>query len=231
VHPILPELVPMKGLPQGLPHAPTGDLWDHVMQVLGLLDEPSFPLAFAALLHDVGKPRVVGRTPDRYTFYSHEHVGKRMAGEICRRLRMSNEERERIEWLVERHQYLCDAPQMKISKLKNILVHPGIRELLALHRADAAATGRSTDHVAFCERLLQDWSQAELNPPPLLTGDDLKRLGLIPGPEFKRILERIREAQLEGTIRSSQEAQQFLQRLLAVPGSGTVEPEKTDGVA
>ena len=58
VEPILPELLPMKGLPHGLPHAPTGDLWDHVMGVLGRLGpNPSFPLAMAALLHDVGKPR------------------------------------------------------------------------------------------------------------------------------------------------------------------------------
>src|SRR5207245_462879 len=34
VGPVLPELLPMKGLPQGLPAAPTGDLWDHVMSVL-----------------------------------------------------------------------------------------------------------------------------------------------------------------------------------------------------
>ena len=34
VHAILPELAPMKGLAQGLPSAPTGDLWDHVMRVL-----------------------------------------------------------------------------------------------------------------------------------------------------------------------------------------------------
>src|SRR5207302_5935374 len=66
---ILPELLPMKGLPQGSPHEPSGDLWDHVLRVLELLGPTvSFPLAFAALLHDVGKPRTVGRTPDRYTF-------------------------------------------------------------------------------------------------------------------------------------------------------------------
>src|SRR5947209_32514 len=71
--PIVPELVPMKGLPQGLPGAPEGDLWDHVLRVLDLLPpQPSFPLAFAALLHDIGKPRTVGRTPDKYTFYHHE---------------------------------------------------------------------------------------------------------------------------------------------------------------
>src|SRR5207253_5421623 len=92
---ILPEVVPMKGLPQGPPAAPTGDLWEHTLRVLELLEQPSFPLALAGLLHDVGKPRTVGRTPDRYTFYYHEHVGRRMAGEIGERLRLSNVERER----------------------------------------------------------------------------------------------------------------------------------------
>lgn len=81
---VLPELVPMKGLPHGPPMAPTGDLWAHVMTVLEQLGPaPSFRLAMAALLHDVGKPRVVERTADRYTFYHHEHVGARLAGGHC----------------------------------------------------------------------------------------------------------------------------------------------------
>jgi poly(A) polymerase len=207
VAPILPELLPMKGLPQGLPSAPSGDLWDHVMTVLGLLGlESSFPLAFAALLHDMGKPRTLGRTPDRYTFYYHEHVGRRMASEICLRLKLSNAERERIEWLVEKHQFLCDSRRMRISKLKETLAHDGIRELLALHRADALASGRSTDHVEFCEQLLQQWSPADLDPLPLLTGHDLAELGLKPGPQFKVLLDAVREAQLEGTVRTKDQA-------------------------
>src|SRR5262249_31699814 len=138
---VLPELRAMKGLPQGPPCAPTGDLWDHVLRVLDLLGPaPSFSLAFAALFHDVGKPRTLGRTPDRYTFHYHEHVGRRIVAEVCVRLRMSNEERERIEWLVEKHQFLCDVRQMRTSKVKTTLHHPGIRELLALHRADALAS-------------------------------------------------------------------------------------------
>jgi poly(A) polymerase len=207
VRPILPELLPMKGLPQGLPSAPVGDLWDHVMTVLERLGENvSFPLAFAALLHDVGKPRTVARTAERYTFYHHEHVGRRIASEICLRLKLSNEERERIEWLVERHQYLADAPQMRPARLKTILIHPGIEELLRLHEADALASGHSLDHVNFCRRLLASWTEADLNPPPLLTGDDLKAHGLPPGPLYKRILEAVREAQLDGTITTKAEA-------------------------
>jgi poly(A) polymerase len=215
VKPVLPEVVPMKGLPQGPPAQPTGDLWDHVMRVLDLLGpEPSFPLAMAALLHDVGKPRTVGRTPERYTFHSHEHVGARLADAIGRRLKLSNAERERITWLVEKHQYLADARLLRQSKLKPLLAHPGIRELLALHRADALASGRDLDHVEYCEQLLEQWGDDDLVPPPLLTGDDLKRRGLEPGPDFKRVLDAVREAQLDGTVRTAAEAWELAERLL-----------------
>ncbi len=216
VWPLVPELLPMQNLPQGPPSAPTGDLWQHVLRVLDLLGpEVSFPLALATLLHDVGKPRSVGRTPDRYTFYSHEHIGRRMAEEICLRLKLSNAERERVAWLVEKHQFLADARQMRTSKLKTTLAHPGIGELLALHRADALASDRAADHVDYCEFLLREWTETDLNPPPLLTGHDLTRHGLEPGPRFKELLDAVREAQLEGTITTPGQALQMVDRLSA----------------
>jgi poly(A) polymerase len=218
VSPILPELLPMKGLPQGLPGAPTGDLWDHVLRVLDLLHEPSFALALAALLHDVGKPRTIGRTQDRYTFYHHEHVGRDMADKICLRFKVSNADRERVTWLVEKHQYLADARQMKPSKLKTILAHPGNQELLALHRADALAWNRSTEHVDYCEHLLREWPPEELDPPSLITGQDLIQLGLEPGPRFKELLDHVREAQLDGQIRTTEAALELVRRLVRYAG-------------
>jgi poly(A) polymerase len=225
---VLPELLPMRGLLYGPPRpeaalpppgqsgaAEGGDLWGHVLRVLDLLGEgPSFPLALAALLHDVGKPRTVARMPDRYTYHGHEHVGRRLAGEICLRLRLSNDERERVEWLVEKHQLLCEVRQMRTSTLKPLLAHAGIRELLALHRADALASGRSVEHVEYCERLLSEWTADDLTPAPLLTGHDLTRLGLEPGPVFKKLLDAVREGQLDGAIRTTQEARALVERLL-----------------
>jgi poly(A) polymerase len=226
---IIPDLLEMEGVPQGPPDAPTGDLWDHVLRVLDLLGPaPSFPLAMGALLHDVGKRRTVGRTPDRYTFYYHEHVGRSLANKICLRLKLSNAERERIEWLVEKHQFLCDARQMRKSKLKMIFVHPGIHELLALHRADARASGRSEDHVDFCEQCLREWSADVLDPQPLLTGDDLVRHGLEPGPSFKALLDAVREAQLEGTIASVEQGLSLVDRLIA-DGKATENGDPPDG--
>jgi poly(A) polymerase len=233
---VLPELVAMRGLPQGPPRddgpvlpppgqpgpaqarpdGPPCDLWEHVLRVLDLLGEtPSFPLAMAALLHDVGKPRTVARTPERYTFHGHEHVGRRLAADICLRLKLSNDERDRIEWLVEKHQVLAESRQMRPAKLKVLLVHKGIAELFALHRADALAWGHSLDHVEYAEQRRHQW-QAEdrLDPPPLLTGDDLKVMGLTPGPLFKELLERTREAQLNGDIHTPDEARDLVRRIL-----------------
>src|SRR5262249_45252751 len=84
VAPVLPELVPTFTLPQGPPTVPTGTLWDHTVRVVECLEGAvSFPLAFAALLHDIGKPRVFARTPERYTFHGHEHVGRQIAEQIA----------------------------------------------------------------------------------------------------------------------------------------------------
>ena len=136
---VLPDVLPMKGLFQGKPMQPEGDLWDHTMRVLELLpSEPSFTLAFAALLHDVGKPVTRKLQDGRYRFHHHERVGAQISERLCRDLKLSNAERERITWLVAFHQYLGEAKKLRESKLKRILAEPGIDELLALHRADCA---------------------------------------------------------------------------------------------
>ena len=241
---IFPEpvnlLTEMKDLPQGLPSAPTGDLWEHVLQVMEYLEgsrypepEPvSFPLAMAALLHDIGKRRTMGRTPEKYTFHGHEHQGKKMASVIADRLKLSNQEKNRILWLVEKHQYLCDAPSMRLSKLKPMLVHPGIGELLALHRADSRAARRGLDHIEFCENLLRTAPPEWLNPAPLLTGDELLQMGLQAGPQFKVILDGVREAQLEGTIKDRDEAIRLVEELQqkeSAKGIGKRNRQKDEG--
>lgn len=183
-------------LRQVLPNVPIGDQWQRLLKALAMLEGPrwpepmpvSFPLAFAAVLQD---------------------LGKRPAGIACRRLKLSNLESVRVEWLVEKHDYLSNAPTMKPSKLKPILVHPGIGELLALHRANARVDSLPVDHVEFCEKMLHETPAVDLNPPPLLTGDDLIAVGWEQGPVFKTALEAVREAQLDGLIKTTQDAMQL----------------------
>ena len=211
----LPHVVEMKGIFQGKPVQPEGDLWDHVLLVLDLLPaSASFPLAFAALLHDVGKPETKAYYHGRYSFHNHEQVGRDIANHLCRKLKLSNTDRERVTWLVEFHQYLGEAKKLREAKLKRMLSSPGIDELLVLHRADALASSGDPSQIDYCEEYLKAEPSGPINPPPLVTGHDLVRHGLKPGVGFSTLLESIREAQLEHVVNSKREALEWLDRQL-----------------
>jgi poly(A) polymerase len=216
---VIPEAVRMKGLFQGKAAQPEGDLWDHAIRVLELLPpDPPFTLAFAAFLHDVGKPSTRIYQHGRSTFHNHEQAGEAIVDRLSRRLRLSNSERERINWLVRYHQYLGEAKKLRESKLKRMLAEPGIDELLALHRADALASTGDTQHVDYCHYYLETQPTGPINPAPLLTGHDLVRHGLKPGPQFAFLLDRVREAQLEGLLLNKREALEWVDRLLQAGG-------------
>jgi poly(A) polymerase len=158
----------------------------------------------------VGKPSTRLFHHGRYSFHNHEQKGAAIADEHCRRLKLSNAEREQVTWLVAHHQYLGEAKKLRESKLKRILAEPGIEDLLELHRADALASSGNTEHVDYCRYYLRTQPGGPINPPPLLTGHDLVRHGLSPGPRFKELLERIRELQLDGLIHSKREALEWV---------------------
>jgi poly(A) polymerase len=140
------------------------------------------------------------------------------AEQVAERLRLSNSEKDRIGWLVNYQTALVDAPTLRKSVLKPILAHAGIRELLALHRARAQAeegSGTSVAYVDFCEQRLRDWPAEVLNPPSLITGDDLRALDLTPGPKFKELLDAVRRAQLDEEISTRDEATLLVHAILS----------------
>ena len=57
---------------------------------------------------------------------------------------------------------------------------------------------------------LEKWQHIK----PKTTGHDLKELGLSPGPEYKRIIRQLRNAWLDGEIKSDTEEKALLGRLL-----------------
>jgi poly(A) polymerase len=92
------------------------------------------------------------------------------------------------------------------------LISEGIGDLLAMEEAAAQAAGRDASHVDWCRSLLTQPREV-LDPPPLLTGDDLLRHGIRPGPVYRVLLQRIREAQLDGVVRSPEEALELADQL------------------
>jgi poly(A) polymerase len=204
---VLPEVAAMQGVEQSPDHHPEGDVWTHTLLLLSQLPAgASETLAFGCLLHDVGKPGTAERREDgRITFYGHPERGATMAVAICQRLKRSRSTWERVEYLVRNHLRLVHAPEMRLSTLKRMLAEEGFEELLTLARIDALAASGSLEHVLFCERRRREL-EATVKPPRLLGGEDLKAMGLAPGPRFGQILRALETAQLEGEVTTREDA-------------------------
>ncbi|NDF16707.1 MAG: CCA tRNA nucleotidyltransferase [Verrucomicrobia bacterium] len=195
----LPELLEMRGCAQSPEHHPEGDVWVHTRLLLTHLKNPSPVLALSALLHDVGKPRTSRTEPSgRIRFFGHEGVGARMAEEILRRLRFSNDQVEAVVACIANHMAFKDAPQMRVSTLKRMLARPTFPEELELHRVDCTASHGELDIHRFLLAKQSEFSREEIKPKPLVTGHDLRDLGIPAGPGMGEILHQLMDEQLEG---------------------------------
>ena len=170
------------------------DGYERTLVMLSSLNDPSFELAFAVLLHCQPANPVVH--------------------DICRRLKLSNAENDRIVWLVSHQNDLNDAPIQSLAQLKRTLSHPYREELISLLRAKSLATAADRHPMLFCAEFLAKTTPSQMDPPPLFNGDDLKRMGLNPSPEFKRLLEVIRDAQLNNEISTPEEARLKIRGLI-----------------
>ncbi len=216
---LLPDIAKMKGVDQPPQFHPEGDVWMHTRMMLEMLAPGcSATLAWGVLLHDVGKPSTYAPPSGpggRIRFDRHVEVGMRMAEEICRRFRFSNEESEQIVALVEHHLRFKDVPQMRASTLKRFVRLPRFDEHLELHRLDCLSSHRILDNYEFVRRFLAETPPDQVRPPRLITGDDLKQLGLVPGPEFRSILQAVEDAQLEGRLSNREVALEFVRTRIA----------------
>lgn len=211
---VLPEIKRMQGVQQPPQFHPEGDVWIHTLMLIENLP-PNCPrtLALGVLLHDVGKPPTFRVAPDRIRFDSHAEVGTRMAEEICRRFRLSNEETEQVCALVANHMRFGDVKRMKSSTLKRFLRLPGFEEHLELHRLDCLASHRDLSLYEFAKEKLYSTPPEQIRPTPLITGDDLIEAGYKPGPEFKTLLIAVEDAQLDGSITTKEEALSLVQSM------------------
>jgi poly(A) polymerase len=211
---VLPEIGAMKGVEQPAQYHPEGDVWIHTRLMLEELPKGASPtLAWGVLLHDVGKPptfQSAKDTGDRIRFNNHVEVGARMAEAICRRLRFSNEETEQILALVDNHMKFGAVEEMRASTLKRFVRLPHFEEHLALHRLDCLSSHRNLDSYEFVRQFLEKTPPEQVRPARLLCGDDLQDMGFQPGPLFAQILQSLEDAQLEGQVKTREEAEDFV---------------------
>jgi poly(A) polymerase len=215
---VLPEVAAMRGVEQPPEFHPEGDVWVHTLLLLDKLEAGgSATLAWGALLHDVGKPPTFERGPERIRFYGHAEVGTRMAEEICRRLRFSNDDTAQIAALVANHMRFGDVMQMKESTLKRFMRLPRFEEHLELHRIDCLSSHGNVELHAFAREKFETMPAEQVRPKLFVTGGDLIAAGYKPGEAFKEMLAFAEDAQLEGRIGSAEQGMALVREKFGGP--------------
>lgn len=208
---VFPELKGAGRLRQHKRGAPT--LLDHLILTAAACP-PDPELRLAGLLHDAGKlvTRAVEKT-GRVTYFGHPEAGADIARAVARRLKLSNAAVDRIGSLVEMHMAL-DA-QLTKKGLRRWVAKNGeawVRDLIALGRADAVASGweGNVERLDEIERALNEiisGDEAFSKRDLAVNGRDvMEALGIGPGPEVGRILDLLYEHVLEHPDQNTRDA-------------------------
>jgi len=125
------------------------------------------------------------------------------------RLKLSREDRFEVLEALRGAATLARADALPLPRRADLYRSRHYHRAMALARAVAAAAGRSTD-LAALDQERAALPRVRLNPPTLVTGEDLKDLGLTQGPRFKELLDAVRDRQVEGEIETREEALAWL---------------------
>ena len=188
---------------------------------VSLIQEDWLSLFYSALFHDVGKQDTYSEDEEgKVHFYYHESYSCQRAEGMMDRLRFSNQLKNRILNLVQHHMRILNlSGQTKEGALKRLVNQMGEETpLLVLHTlADKEASrgilSIQIDEVVenHCLRILELFKEKDIvHPPPLVTGHDVMALGYSSGPRVGQILNFIRQRQVEGEIKTREEALRIL---------------------
>lgn len=231
---ILPELSNCHGVPQPEEYHPEGDVFVHTTEAVRVADgfilDPIVKLA--VVLHDIGKPVALERNDGR-NMGGHCAIGARMAKDIGRRLRLNNQQTQRLNFLVRHHMRIADFPKMGRGKQIRFLSEGEVQQALTLSSryalfydllqvlvADCEATAhRSTGWAPILQETIQVMDHIERvcglqRARGIIDGHDLTKIGLSPGPRLGQILNHVHDRILAGHITTREEALAFAQSLI-----------------
>ncbi len=212
---VLPEASAMRGVGQDAGFHPEGGVGAHTLMTLGQLPpNPSLRLAWAALLHDIGKPPTRFET-DRARFHGHEVVGVEMAAGVMDRMRAPRRLAKDVSWLIEKHLWIARLPEMRVGKRRAFLLRDDADDLLALYRADSMASHGLIGVLDFAAEERAAMAEQHVPDTHLLSGRDVIDAGMAPGPPVGEVLAEARLLELEGTWRDREAALRWLSEKVA----------------
>jgi len=235
---LLPELRTLVGCPQEVDWHPEGDVWTHTLQVVDAAAElvsdlprpKKLVVMLGALCHDLGKPATTREIDGRLRSYDHEEQGVGPAASLLDRLNVHSVEgydvRRQVLAIVARHlspsHLYEERERVKDGAFRRLARQCDLDLLYRVARADTlgrrgpGAGGPRTGAVEWFRGRVESLGVAKGPPPPLLMGRHVLGLGIPPGPRVGDITDRVYEMQLDGEVRTLEEAVAAARRMLGL---------------
>jgi len=224
---IFPEVKALIGVEQDCEWHPEGDVFEHTMHAIdywaqnlrtGNRDD-DLVVGLGVLCHDFGKVSTTGLSDGRIRALGHEEAGVEPTKNFLHRLGQY-ELAKKITPLVANHLYPNHSSPFTAKGIRRLSTKVDRLDLLAtLSRADVAGRPPKDPAPSFYkisqfEEVVRTTDVPVGGPKPFIGGDDLIEIGMKPGPEFKTILDRIYESQLDGEVEDINQAHELLSKIL-----------------
>ncbi len=236
---LFPELKALIDVPQDPEWHPEGDVWIHTLLAVDrareLLDDLPYgkqvAVMLATLCHDFGKPATTAFVEGRIRSREHEEAGVAPTESFLDRLNIQTldgyDVRAQVIAIVRDHlkpgEFYKKREEVGDGAFRRLARKCDLDLLYRVAKADSL--GRNTEHVPreqWYTSEAQDWfinrvSELELEqgaPAPILMGRHLLEMGMRPGPRIGEITRAVYEMQLDGRVKTIEEAQAAAQIML-----------------
>jgi len=230
---LFPEMKALVGCEQEPEWHPEGDVWIHTLQVIDQARQRIHDLDHAdqlivmlgAVTHDFGKPATTALIDGRIRSMNHEEEGVAPAAMFLDRLNVHSidgkDVRGQVLGLVAHHlkpgmlykvrEELTDGAFRRLSQKANLELLARVAKSDCLGRLPGSFDCSAMDW--FLERA-RELGVDRSPPKPLLLGRHLLGLGMTPGPDMGALLKQVYEKQLDGEIKTLEEAIAMAQQMV-----------------
>lgn len=191
-----PILHNMVGTPQDPEWHPEGDVWEHTLCVVDAMKAENDVEAWAAVLHDCGKPETTINKKGRWSSPRHAEAGARLAVSFLEELKAPHSVIKRVCTLIERHMDYIN-PSSRLARRLLLQYKPDFNALFKLMRADKAGRPPLPPDYTAVEKLQAMIDEEGVGHSHyLVNGDDLMAAGYSTGVKLGDRLRFLQEMQI-----------------------------------